>query len=95
MSEEQNNNDQQHPVFLQGAVAGWHFLPEMPEEDKEVLVAFKYIDIPVQAYWNGKTWNGSIEVRDVMNDGYCVDSTLSMQEDIYAWMVLPAKPAHP
>jgi hypothetical protein len=95
MSEKQNNNNQQQRAFLQGSVMNWRFLPEMPEEYKEVLVAFKFIDIPVQAYWNGKTWKGSIEVRDVMNDGYCVDSILSMQEDIYAWIALPIKPAYP
>ena len=95
MNEEQNINKTQQPAFLQAAVMGWRFLPEMPEENKEVLVAFKWFDIPVQAYWDGKTWKASFEVRDVMKDGYCNDSTLCMQEDIYAWMELPVKPACP
>ena len=38
---------------------GWHFLPEMPEINKEVLVAIKYDNEPVQAFWTGKEWKGS------------------------------------
>lgn len=76
-------------------VMGWRFLPEMPEKGKEVLVAFKWFDIPVQAYWNGKTWRASFEVKDVMKDGFCRDDELCMQDDIYAWMELPTKPACP
>ena len=72
----------------------WRFLPDMPEVGKEVLVAYKLFDIPVQAYWNGHTWAGSREVRDMMI-GYCDDAILDCQNEIYAWMQLPEVPAIP
>lgn len=95
MNTEKTNLEQGQPALSKGDVMGWRFLPEMPEEKKEVLVAFKWFNIPVQAYWDGETWKASFEVRDVMKDGYCNDSALCMQEDIYAWMELPVKPACP
>ena len=66
-----NNNEIENG--FKGAVIGWRFLPEMPKERKEVLIVFKWFDIPVQAYWDGKTWKASFELRDVMKDGYCND----------------------
>ena len=77
-------------------VSCWHFLPEMPEIKKEVLVAIKYDDIPVQAYWDGKDWNGSFVVRDNMRDGYVNDeSFINVCEWIYAWCELPSMPEPP
>ena len=77
-------------------VSGWHYLPEMPEIKKEVLVAIKYDDIPVQAYWDGKQWKGSFAVRDNMRDGYVNDENFSdIWNWIYAWCELPSMPEVP
>ena len=77
-------------------VSGWHYLPEMPEIKKEVLVAIKYDDIPVQAYWDGKQWKGSFVVRDNMRDGYVNDESFSnVWQWIYAWCDLPSMPEVP
>lgn len=77
-------------------VSGWHFLPVMPEIKKEVLVAIKYDDIPVQAYWDGKQWRGSFAVRDNMRDGYVNDENFTdTWKWIYAWCELPSMPEVP
>ncbi|MCC6256221.1 MAG: hypothetical protein IT276_14990 [Ignavibacteriaceae bacterium] len=68
-------------------VSGWHYLPEMPEINKEVLVAVKYDNEPVQAFWTGKEWKGSFLVRD--------ESYKHIQEWIYAWVELPKVPPIP
>jgi hypothetical protein len=78
------------------SVSGWHFLPEMPEVNKEVLVAIKYDNEPVQAYWTGKEWKGSLLVRDNMVDGYVGNESFKhFQEWIYAWIELPQVPPIP
>ena len=78
------------------SVSGWHFLPEMPEINKEVLVAVKYDNEPVQAFWTGKEWKGSFLVRDNMADGFVRDESYKhIQEWIYAWMELPQVPPIP
>ena len=77
-------------------VSGWHFLPEMPEINKEVLVAVKYDNEPVQAFWTGKEWKGSFLVRDNMADGFVRDESYKhIQEWIYAWAELPKVPPIP
>ncbi len=74
----------------------WNFLPELPEVNKEVLVAFKYDAEPVQAYWTGRGWCGSSLVRDNMSDGFCHDPSFKhVQEWIYAWAELPTIPPIP
>jgi len=74
----------------------WHFLPALPEVNKEVLVAMKYEEYSIQAYWTGKEWKGSFLVRDSMNDGTVEDPTLSnSRELIYAWTDLPQVPPIP
>lgn len=74
----------------------WHFLPIVPEINKEVLVAIKYDDDPVQALWTGKEWKGSQLVRDNMSDGFVHnDSFKHIQEYIYAWCELPKLPPIP
>ena len=70
----------------------WHFLPELPEVNVEVLIAYRYDKKPIQGYWSGKKWNGSLEVRDYMNDGFVLDETLMVTEYIYAWIELPDCP---
>lgn len=69
-----------------------HYLPEMPEIGEEVLVAYKWSDIPLQSYWDGKFWRGSLEVRSVMEYVICDDSRSDVQKSIYAWCKLPTKP---
>ena len=34
------------------SVSNWHFLPELPEVNVEVLIAYKYDKKPIQGYWN-------------------------------------------
>jgi hypothetical protein len=71
----------------------WKFLPELPEPKKEVLIAIKYEDIPVQGYWDGKQWNGSFIVRDNMVDGFVHDQSFrNVASWIYAWCELPELP---
>ena len=77
------------------SVSNWHFLPELPEVNVEVLIAFKYDKKPIQGYWNGKKWIGSFETRDYMNDGFVRDETLNVPEYIYAWTELPDCPEVP
>jgi hypothetical protein len=78
-------------------VGGWHILPgQMPEIKMEVLVAIKYDNEPVQAYWDGREWQGSFLVRDNMSDGYVNDASFKhIQEWIYAWIELPNVPPVP
>jgi predicted ATP-grasp superfamily ATP-dependent carboligase len=84
------------PLLQQANVSGWHFLPEMPEINKEVLVAVKYDNEPVQAFWTGKEWKGSFLVRDNMVDGFVRDESYKhIQEWIYAWFELPLVPPIP
>lgn len=76
----------------------WIFLPEVPDNDREVLVASKYGDRPVQAYLSlsvKRAWCGSREVRDSMRDGFVSDSELTGTEFIYAWRELPKMPPLP
>ena len=74
----------------------WHFLPEMPTIRKEVLVAMKYEEDPIQAFWDGKEWRVAFIVRDNMSDGFVHDSSYKhIQEWIYAWMELPQVPPIP
>ena len=77
------------------SVSNWHFLPELPEVNVEVLIAYKYDKKPIQGYWNGKKWIGSFETRDYMNDGFVRDETLNVPEYIYAWTELPDCPEVP
>lgn len=74
----------------------WHFLPELPETGREVLVAIKYDPQPVQAYFNGREWKGSRLVRENMSDGCVIDDSFKhIQEWIYAWTELPIIPPVP
>jgi len=73
----------------------WIYLPQYPERWLEVLIAIKYADMPIQAFWDGTQWRGSCEVRDWMNDGYCDDSTILSEHVIYAWCELPKMPDLP
>ena len=66
------------------SVSNWHFLPELPEVNVEVLIAYKYDKKPIQGYWNGKNWIGSFEARYYMNEGFVIDGTLNVPEYIYA-----------
>jgi len=70
----------------------WHLLPEVPDTDREVLVAFKWDKVPVQAYLNknGK-WYGSSQVREQMKDGYVQDDRLNT-EYMVAWCEVPEIP---
>ena len=77
------------------SVSNWHFLPELPEVNVEVLIAFKYDKKPIQGYWNGKKWIGSFETRDYMKDGFVRDEALNIPEYIYAWTELPDCPEVP
>jgi hypothetical protein len=70
-------------------------LPEYPEVNTEVLIAYKYDDKPIQGYWDGKKWKGSFNTRDYMNDGFVGDETLIVSEYIYAWCELPDCPEVP
>ena len=83
-------------ALKQSTVNEWHLLPELPEVNKEVLVAIKYYDEPVQAFWTGKEWRGSFAVRDNMMDGFVLDESYKhIQEWIYAWIELPKLPPIP
>ena len=77
------------------SVSNWHFLPELPEVNVEVLIAFKYDKKPIQGYWNGKKWIGSFEARYYMSEGFVIDATLNVPEYIYAWTELPDCPEVP
>lgn len=70
----------------------WNFLPDMPEQYKDVLVAMKYEKYPIQAYWDGSYWKVSFTVRDSMNDIDVNNARLYSQELIYAWCELPEMP---
>jgi len=87
--------EQQKKNFIKSDVIGWHFLPEMPKNGQEVLVAIKYDEYPIQAYWNGTCWKASFGVRDNMKDSYVNDERLSTEEWIYAWCELPPMPPIP
>jgi hypothetical protein len=88
-------NTPQNPQLHKHSVSNWHFLPELPEVNVEVLIAYKYDKKPIQGYWNGKKWIGSFETRDYMNDGFVRDETLNVPEYIYAWTELPDCPEVP
>ena len=88
-------NTPQNPQLHKHSVSNWHFLPELPEVNVEVLIAYKYDKKPIQGYWNGKKWIGSFETRDYMNDGFVRDETLNIPEYIYAWTELPDCPEVP
>lgn len=91
-----NTNQSDNSALHKTNVSGWHFLPEMPEINKEVLVAVKYDNEPVQAFWTGKEWKGSFLVRDNMADGFVRDESYKhIQEWIYAWVELPKVPPIP
>lgn len=76
-------------------VSNWHFLPELPEVNVEVLIAYMHDKKPIQGYWNGRKWIGSFETRDYMKDGFVRDETLNIPEYIYAWTELPDCPKIP
>ena len=63
----------------------WHHLPELPDTDREVLVAYKWNKVPVQAYCKNGHWWGSVEVRD--NENSALDT-----EYLVAWCELPEVP---
>jgi len=71
----------------------WHYLPELPGDCVEVLIAIKYDTNPVQGLYsyNRKKWIGSRDVRDSMVDGYVNDADL-YQDMVYAWTDLPRNP---
>ena len=84
------------PQVREHSVSGWHYLPEMPEINQEVLIAVKYDDEPIQGYWTGKIWKGSSTVRDNMADGHVRDESYKhIQNWIYAWIELPKMPPVP
>lgn len=82
-------------VLNEKIVSNWHFLPELPEVNVEVLIAYEYDKKPIQGYWDGKKWKGSFETRDYMRDGYVRDEALIIPESIYAWTELPDCPEMP
>ena len=83
------------PNIAKTFVSGWQFLPEMPEINKEVLVAIKHDEQPLQAYFDGKNWKASFIVRDNMMDRFVNNEILCTQQWIYAWMELPSVPSVP
>ena len=85
----------QNPQLNIPVVSKWHYLPELPEKNKEVLIAYKYDAKPIQGFWNGTKWIGSFETRDYMKDGFVRDETLNVPEYIYAWAELPDCPEVP
>jgi len=70
----------------------WKYLPELPDTDREVLIAIKYEEQPIMGYYINGKWKGSINVRECMNDGYCQDPYLYGAEYIYAWAEIPEMP---
>jgi len=73
----------------------WHFLPELPKNTDEVLIAVQYDDMPIQGYYSKGKWKGSVKVTEQMNDGYVNDNTFSGTEFIYAWAEMPKMPKVP
>lgn len=67
----------------------------LPEILEEVIIAIKYQQTPIQAYWSGSVWRGSGEVRDCMKEGFVEDAELTCQQDITHWMPLPELPQNP
>lgn len=88
-------NTQQNPQLHKHIVSNWHFLPELPEVRKEVLIAIQYDKTPIQGYWDGKNWKGSFDVRDNMIDGFVHNEKLSTEQWVYAWIELPENPPAP
>ena len=37
----------------------WHFIPELPKNDKEVLIAIQFDEFPIQGYYKYGKWKGS------------------------------------
>jgi hypothetical protein len=70
----------------------WKYLPEVPNDNRDVLVAYKYDKLPIQACWDGYQWHGSRIVQDYMKQGCANDSVLIVQNKIYAWCELPKVP---
>jgi len=83
------------PQLHKHIVSNWHFLPELPDINKEVLVAYKYDKTPIIGIWNDSKWVGSFETRDYMKDCYANNPDLNVPEYIYAWQVLPECPEVP
>jgi hypothetical protein len=73
----------------------WHFLPELPEECEEVLIAIKYEKIPIQAYLMGGKWKMSFELKSWLQDKESVNPLLECEEFVYAWKKLPSVPDVP
>ena len=73
----------------------WHFLPELPKNSDEVLIAFQYDDMPIQGYYKDKKWKGSVNVTQQMKDGYVNNNQLDGTEFIYAWGEMPKMPKVP
>lgn len=70
----------------------WHFLPDYPKQYEEVLIAYQGNVVPIQAYWDGKFWKGSIYVTCFIGSIDNIDRTLIDQHCIYAWTELPMVP---
>lgn len=69
----------------------WKYLPEVPDNNRDVLVAYKQDKIPVQAYWDGDMWVASSQVGDYINNRIDYPK-LILQSHIYAWCELPKVP---
>ncbi len=77
----------------QDSAVKWVFIPQLPTVNKEVLVAIKYEEEPVQAYWTGTEWKGSSLVRVFMDDGHVSNPSFANVKDlVYAWTELPKVP---
>jgi hypothetical protein len=70
----------------------WISVKNPPKEFEEVLIAYKYNSVPVQAYLKNGIWMGSDEVTEYILDVFTNDRKLICQEDIYAWTELPNPP---
>ena len=63
----------------------------LPELKTEVLINIRYGDI-IQAYYHGKGWCISRDVRDNAKDCYANDPNLITDFDVTHWMPLPEPP---
>ena len=78
----------------------WHFLPELPKHDDDILIAMKYTEYVIQGYYNKngrpkEKWQASHNICEEMVDGFCNDRSLSGPEFIYAWAEMPTLPPVP
>lgn len=63
-----------------------------PEDFNEVLVQYRYGEVPVQARWSGYAWIMSMVVYDSVSSCSIANSELLFQEDITHWQALPTPP---